>query len=562
MNEFEKAVLEEHAAHYEKNQLIKGKIVKITSDTVFVDIGQKVEAAIPSVQVEGCREGDEIEAYFTGKRNKDGYFILTRKGLIIKDKINKLRHAFENKENVRAKVVSGNEKGYVIDIDGITAFMPKSQSGVEEVLPVGYTFEAKIIKFEERQKGVNIVISRKQLLQEEREKEKEKILSILKEGQTVRVNVQKVIDKGLIVTVEKVLKGFLPKSEISWDGSVKPEDFKEGQEIEALIIEIRKDQPIFSLKRLTENPWEKFDKKVDDIVEVQIKALLKEGIVVDAGGVEGFIPNSHIAHFDYLSAKKSYKPGQKVQAKIIEFDREKRRLRLSIKLIEPNPVEQFLQEHPEGSNVVAKVKDVKQKVAFVDLGKIEGVLRLEDATDNKNINSISSVVKEGNSYTFKVLGVEKDKIILGLKQVLEDIFNAFTAKHKVGDVVEAEVKKLIEKGAIVQFEEGIEGFVPVSEIAKERINIPSDVLSLHQKINAKIIRIEPENKRVILSIKQIILEQEKKQQEEERRKQEEEKKRQLLEKLSQKEREDKKEDSHSLGTLGEILRKKLEEKDR
>lgn len=562
MNEFEKAVLEEQTAHYEKNQLVRGKIVKIAGDDVFVDIGQKVEAVIKADQVEGFREGEEIEAYFTGKRNKDGYFLLSRKGLIIKDKINRLKQAFENGETVRGKVISGDDKGYNIDIDGITAFMPKSQSGAQEQLPAGYVLDIKIIKFEERPKGVNIVVSRKQVIQEEKEKEKEKILSVLKEGQTVRVKVSRVTEKGLTVMVENILRGFLPRSEISWDKTSKPEDFKEGQEIEALIIEIRDGQPIFSLKRLTENPWDKFDRNVGDIVEVQIKEIQKDGIVVDAGGVEGFIPNSHIDHYNVMSAKKSYKPGQNIQAKIIELDREKRRLRLSIKQTKPDPVEKFLQQHPVGSNVVAKVKDAKQKVAFVDLGEIEGILRLEDATDNKSIKSVSSVVKDGHSYTFKVLGAEKDKIVLGLKQVMEDSFNSFISKHRVGDIVEAEVKKLIDKGAIVQLEDSIEGFVPVSEISKERINIPSDVLSLHQKITAKIIRIEPENKKIILSIKQLILDQERKQQEEERKKQEEEKRKQLLEKLSVKEKEEKREDSQSLGTLGEILRKKLEERNR
>lgn len=569
MNEFEKAVLEEQTTNYTKNQLVKGKIVKIVGEDVFVDIGQKVEAILKLDQAEGYREGDEIEAYFTGKRNKDGYFILNRKSLILQDKFKNLKEIFEKGEIIKATVLSASDKGYTVDLDGLTAFMPKSQSGSKETLPVGYTFECKIVKFEERGKSVNLVVSRKEVIDQEREREKEKILSLLKEGQVVKVVVKKILEKGVIASIEDKVSGFLPQSELSWDGSLKPQDFKESQELEVMVIEIRGSQPIFSLKRLSENPWDKLDKEVGDTLEAVIKKVHKDGLIVKVGEIEGFIPNSQIAHFDWVKAKKSYNVGQTVEAKIIEIDREKRRLRLSIKDTLPNPIDKFISENPVGSVINAKVKDVKQKVAFIDLGEIEGILRLEDATDNKSIKSISSIVKEGLVYSMKILGSEKDKIVLGLKQVVEDKFNDFTSKHKTGDIVEFEVKKLIDKGAIVDLGDGLEGFIPVSEISKERINIPSDVLSLHQRGEGKIIRIEPENKRVIISIKQKILDEERKQKEEERRRLEEEKKREqeekkkaLLEKLSQKEEKVKTDSSQSLGTLGEILRKKLEEKGR
>ncbi|MEZ0323334.1 MAG: S1 RNA-binding domain-containing protein [Hydrogenothermaceae bacterium] len=560
MNEFEKAVSEELTTFYEKNQLVKGKIIKITDKEAFIDIGQKVEAVLNVQEVEGHKEGDEIEAYFTGKRTKDGYFILSRRSLVIKDKINRLKEAFEKGLPVKATVVSSSDKGYTVNIEGITAFMPKSQSASSEELPIGYTFDGKITKFEERKNGVNIVVSRKAILEEEKKKEKEKILSLLKEGQVVKAKVIKILEKGLVLSIDNKLSGFLPQSELSWDKSIKPQDFQVGQELEVMIIEIRERQPIFSLKRLQENPWDRFDKNIGDVVEGKIKEIEKNGIVVDIEGVEGFIPNSHIAHYNYLSAKKNYKVGQTVKAKIIELDKDKRRLRLSIKDITPNPVEKFLENNPVGSIVEAKVKDVKQKIAFIDLGDIEGILKLENATDNKNVKSISSVVKEGHTYKFKVLGKDKDKIVLGLKQIAEDSFNNFISKHKVGDVVEFEVKKLIEKGAIVDIGDSIEGFIPVSEISKDRINIPSDVLSLHQKGQAKITKVDKENKRVILSIKQLILDQEKAKAEEERKKQEEEKKKQLLEKLSKKEAKTSEENKEGLGTLGEILKNKLKER--
>ncbi|WP_028950327.1 S1 RNA-binding domain-containing protein [Sulfurihydrogenibium subterraneum] len=571
MNEFEKLMEESvESGFYSKNQKIKGKVVKITDDKVFVDIGQKIEAVLNKIEAEDIKEGQEIEAVFVGKRDKDGYFILSRRGIVNKEKLQKLKDAFENKKKVKITVLSKQDKGYTVSVEGFKGFMPLSESSLkrDENLLEGFTFEGYIIKFEERGKNPNIVVSRKQALIEEKELEKEKILSLLKEGQKIKAKVVKVQPIGAVLSIEDVLYGFLPKSEISWDKFKKVEEvLKVGDEVEVVVKEIKDKKPILSLKLLEGNPWDKFDKNVGDVVEGKIKEINKGGVIVDLGLLEGFIPNSEISHFDYIKAKKNLKVGDTVLAKIFEIDKEKGKIKLSIKQTQENPIEKFLKENPEGSVIQAKVKDVKQKVAFIDLGDIEGIVKLQDATDNPSIKSISSVLKEGKTYRFKVLGVEKDKIVLGIKQLLEDAFNDFISKHKVGDVVKGKVKKLIEKGAFVDLTEEVEGFIPVSEIAKERIKIPSDKLSLHQEVEAKIININAKNKKITLSIKHLILDQERKALEEEKRKQEEERKRQeeeakkkLLEKLSQKE-EKKESQGEGLGTLGEILKKKLMEKE-
>ncbi len=570
MNEFEKLMEEKvESGFYSKNQKIKGKVVKITDDKVFVDIGQKIEAVLKKDEAGDVKEGEEIEAVFIGKRDKDGYFILSRRGIISKERWEKIKKAFENKGKIKATILSKEEKGYTVSVEGFKGFMPLSESGTkkDENLPEGFTFDSYIVKYEERDKYPNIVVSRKQVILEEKEAEKEKIISLLKEGQKIKAKVVKIQSNGSVLSIENTVYGFMPKSELSWDKSKKIEDtLKEGDEIEVVVKEIKDKKPILSLKLLEENPWNRFDKNVGDVLETQVVDINKGGVIVNINGIEGFIPNSEISHFDYMKAKKSIKVGDIIKAKIFEIDKEKGKIKLSIKQSQENPVEKFLKEHPIGSLVEAKVKDVKQKVAFVDLGDIEGIIKLQDATDNSSIKSISSVFKEGKSYKFKVLGSEKDKIILGTRQILEDAFNEFTYKYKVGDTVKCKVKKLIEKGAFVDITDEIEGFIPVSEISKERINIPSDKLSLHQEVDAKILKVDPQNKKITLSIKQLILEQEKKAQEEERRRKEEEKrkaeeeaKKKLLEKLSQKE-EKQDPQGEGLGTLGEILRKKLLEK--
>ncbi|GAB6072198.1 hypothetical protein JCM14244_05750 [Venenivibrio stagnispumantis] len=297
------------------------------------------------------------------------------------------------------------------------------------------------------------------------------------------------------------------------------------------------------MKDLEPNPYEKFS--IGDIVEAQIKEINKYGLVVVVDNAEGFIPASHTSHFGYNMKK--FQIGQKIKAKIIEIDKEKGQLKLSIKEIEENPVEKFLKENPIGNIIKAKVKSVKNKIAFIDLGEIEGILRLEDAIFGKEVKDLNSILKPNQIYKFKIIGTQKDKIIVGLKQVKEEAWNEFIKNHKIGDVIEAEVKKLIDKGAFVDINEDIEGFIPVSEIAIERINIPSDKLSLHQKVKAKIIDIDEKNKKIKLSIKALLLEEKRK--EEEKKKQEE---------VKEKQEETKK--VEGLGTLGDILKQKLGDK--
>ncbi len=558
MNEFEKLITESvQIEHYYKNQKIKGKIIRIEGDKAFVDIGQKVEAVVKKDEIEGYNVGDEIECIFTGKKNKDGYFILSRKNFILKDKIERIRKAFEKKERVKATITETLEKGYIVDIDGLKGFIPFSLAGLkkDKELPEGYTFEVYIVKFEEGKNRLNIIVSRKDILLEDRKKEKEKNLSLLKEGQKVTGKVEKIDQKVAVISLDGIVYGILPKSELSWDKYKTFEDvLKVGDKIEVIVKEIKEGKPIFSLKMLEENPWNKFDKNVSDVVYATVKEINKFGIVVNVDSLEGFIHNNEIDYINPIKVKKNYKVGSKVEAKIIKLDREKRKLKLSIKQTKENPIDKFLKEHPVGSIIEAKVKNVKQKVAFIDLWSIEGIIKLEDVTNNK-IKSISSLLNEGKVYKFKVLSVEKGKIILGMKQILEENWDSFTSKYKVGDILTVKVKKLINKGAFVDITENLEGFIPLSEISVEKINIPSDKLHLNEEVEAKIINIDKDRKKITLSIKQLILDEEKR-----KKKLEEEPKKKLLEKLTTEESR-KGPDSESLGTLGDVLRKKLEKRE-
>ncbi|MDQ7056900.1 MAG: S1 RNA-binding domain-containing protein [Persephonella sp.] len=338
--------------------------------------------------------------------------------------------------------------------------------------------------------------------------------------------------------------GFLPQALYSWDKKRKlQEELSTGQEIEVVIKEIDRENQkvVFSKRDLEPDPWKEFKRDVGDIVEAVVKEINDYGIVVKVGEIEGFIYKMETDHIKPLEYRNRFKKGQKVTAKIIELDREKRRLKLSIKEAFPHPAEAFMEKNPEGSVVEGKIKEIKTKIAIIDLGNdVEGVLHLEDATWNPKIRSISNVLKGKNIKQFKVLGREGNRIRVGLKQFKENPWDEYLSKHKEGDIVSGKVIKLIDRGAFVELTEEVEGFIPVHQISKERIKIPSDKLSLGQKITAKIIKIK--GKDIVLSIK--ALEKEKERNEIKK----------ALEKVKPK--------GDSFGTLGELLKEKLKEMER
>ncbi len=523
-----------------KGSVVEGTVVKIDGNTAFIDIGMKSEAALP-LDEEEVTEGQKIRVVFTGKRNKEGYFLLSRKPLVFREKLETLKSAYQQNKRIKGTVKNVLEKGYIVDINGIRAFMPLSESRINknEKLPENYTFEAYIVSFDDSRKSPNIVVSRKKVLQEELEKQREKLISLLEEGRIVKTKVKKVTDKGLVLSIDDLLTGFLPVSLLSWKKNVKPSDFEEGEEIEVVVKEFDKENQklIFSRRDLEPNPWLKFQKDVGDTVEAVVKSVNDFGLIVEVGDLEGFVHKSETDHLEPEKYKEKFPVGKKVKAVIIELDRENRRLKLSIKRAQPNPLEEFLKENPEGSVINAKVKEVKNKIAVLDLGKLEGILHLEDATWNPKIKSISQVLKGKKQLKVKVLGIEGKRIKVGLKQFREDPWKEFSQKYKKGDNVEVTVKKLINRGAFVDIIEDLEGFIPLNEISKQKIKIPSDVLSLKQKVIAKIVSIDQKTRTVILSIKAVEREKERREIEE------------VIKKVKPK--------GDGLATLGELLKEKL-----
>ena len=540
LEEYEKSL---EPKQYSKGEIIKGKIVKFGNDGLaYVDIGMKTEAVIPKEEVEGLKEGDEIEAIFMRKK-LDDYWRITRKPLLIKQAKEEIKNAFENKKPIKAKLLDKKQKGYIIQINGFKGYLPNSETGLKKGEELPEEFDVVILSLDEKNNRLKIIASRKKAIELLEKAKKEEILNSLEKGKTVKGKVVKILDKGALISIGDVLVGFLPNSLYSWDRDKTTKELNEGEELELLIKDLDKEKEkiILSKKDLEPNPWETFDKNVGDTVEANIVNINDKGIIVKVNGLRGFIHKSETDHLDIDAYKNRYKVGDKIKAKIIELDKGNKKLKLSIKALTPHPVDKFLEENPIGSTVKGKVKELKNKMAIIDLGDgLEGVLYLEDATWNPKIKNISQVLKGKKDYEFMVLDRKGNKIKLGLKQLKPNPWEIFRKQYKKGDIVKVKVKKLIDRGAFVDIIEDVEGFIPLKEITKEKIEIPSDKLKLNDEIEAKIIRIK--GKDIILSIKAIEEDKEKKEFEE------------ILKNYKPKE------EGEGLGTLGELLKKKLEEK--
>ncbi len=558
MENYEKEFLEllekESDLHYyNKGEIVEGEIVRFVDKYAFVDIGQKTEAVINKEEVEELDVGEKVKAVYTGKKTPEGYSLLSRKPIKYREALENVEKAFNENLKIKAKISKKLEKGYLIDLGGIKGFLPMSESKLKKEEELPEEFEVYIIKFDKNRKIPNIVVSRKKVIQEEIEKKKDKLLSEIEKGMTIPAKVVKIQDNGAVLSIGGLLYGFLPASLYSWDKEKSIKELEKGQEIEVFVKDIDKNNKklILSRKDLEENPWEKFPYNVGDKVKAIVDVINQYGLIVKVENIKGFIHKSETDHLYPEKFKSKFKEGQEVEAVIIELDRGNRRLKLSIKQATENPLDVFLRENPEGSEVEGKVKNVKQKVAFIDLGEVEGILKLEDATWNPKLKTISQVLRGRKSLKLKVLGKDKDKIKLGLKQFIENPWKTFLSSHKVGDVVKGKVIKLIDRGAFVELDTDVEGFIPVSEISKEKIEIPSDKLSLNQEVEAKIIKIKGHD--IVLSIKKLEIDKEK----EEKRKAKEKEKQELkkvLDKVKPK--------GEGLGTLGEILKKKLEEREK
>ena len=476
-----------------RGEVVRGRIVKIDERTAYIDIGYKVEAIMPKEELpEGVKEGDEIKGILVKFSN--GIPILSFKRYLKERLYGFLRSAYEKGKLVEGRVEEDLGNEYIVNISGLKAILPKSEA--RQGLRKNSRVIAKIKEFSASGDSLKVVLSEKDFIEQRRKRRKERILAKLKVGDVVDGKVIKIDpEKGVTLLVKNILRAFLPKEELSWGRDKNPYNYTEvGERLRVKVKRIPKDgEFIFvSLRELKGNPWEKAKESISkgQILSGKVVDITDKGVIVEIfEGVEGFVPKDEVSYDNTMPSK-----WDRVNVKVLEFEPNQRKLILSIKRTLPKPWEEYLKKHPVGSRVKGKVERFEGMSAIIDLGEVKGIIHRSDLSWTRP-SRIEEALKIGEEREFAVLGLEGKYVKLGIKQLQENPWDVFVKKYKVGDKVKLKVKSVHSFGAFLEFPEGLEGLLPVSEME----NIKN--IKVGDEVEVRIIDIIP-NSKITLSAKE------------------------------------------------------------
>ncbi|MCX7724842.1 MAG: 30S ribosomal protein S1 [Thermodesulfovibrio sp.] len=508
-------------SHVEKGEIIKGKIMGVRNDGVIVDIGYKFEGIIPlhefsEEELKNIKESDEIEVFIEKIDDAQGTISLSKNRALRIKGWEILMNAYERGIPVEVKITGKTKGGVLTSFYGISGFIPTSllELGKPKSLDeyIGKTLKVKIEKMDPpknlygpwRNLKTSLILSRKAYLQEEKERMKQELLKKIKEGERIKGVVKNITNYGVFVDLGG-LDGFLHISDISW-GKVKhpSQFFKVGSEYEFVVLKADTENERITLgyKQKKPDPWENIEKRYHPDMKVRGKVTKIEefGLFVELEeGVEGLV---HISELDWTTPKHpTYyaEVDEWINVKIIDIDKENRRISLSLKRLKPKPWEVVAKKYKVGDRVSGKVKTITDFGVFVRLPEgVDGLVHISDISWTKHIDHPSQIFKKGQKVEAVILNLEpeNEKLSLGIKQLYEDPWiREIPEKFKVGEVYNAKVIKRTEHGLFVDIEGIVEGLVYNSEIDKNQTVKEGD------EIKVMVVRVDKEKRRIGLSMK-------------------------------------------------------------
>ncbi len=504
----------------EEGQILKGTVIDITPDHVTVDVGYKSEGQIPIREFlrrdkrVDVKTGDHIEVLLEKIDSEEGFLVLS------KEKADKLTiwrdisRSCREGEVMEGEIVAKVKGGLSVDLGGVVAFLPGSQIDLKPVRDldglIGSRLRFKVIKF--NRKRNNIVLSRRVLLEEERKQQREETLKHLQEGEIIEGTVKNLTDYGAFVDLGGI-DGLLHITDIAWGRIGHPsEKLAVGDRIKVKVLHFdrEKEKVALGLKQILPDPWESVAEHYPpgSRVKGKVVSLTDYGVFVELEeGVEGLV---HVSEMTW--AKKMKHPskvvhvGDQVAAVVLDCDPIKRRISLGMKQMEPNPWDVIEQKYPIGTRVTGRVKTVTDFGVFIGFEEnVDGLIHVSEMSWTKKIKHPSELFKKGQEVEAVVLNIDRknERFSLGIKQLTPDPWKEVGRRYRKGDVVTGRVTNVTDFGAFVELEEGIEGLIHVSEISREKIEKPSDVLKVGDAVNAMILHVDAGERRIGLSMKSL-----------------------------------------------------------
>jgi small subunit ribosomal protein S1 len=413
----------------------------------------------------------------------------------------------------------------VVDLFGVEAFLPGSQVGIRHIQNlkdlIGQPVRVKVIKLNKRRR--NVVVSRRMVLEEEREKQKNALLAELEKGQIREGVVKNITDFGAFIDLGGI-DGLLHITDLAWGRVSHPSEMVAiGDNVKVMVLDydLERERISLGLKQLTPYPWEGIEEKypVDSKVRGKVVSITDYGAFVELEkGVEGLVHKSEMSWTKHVKHPSKFVAiGDIIEAVVLKIDKEHEKISLGLKQVEPDPWETLEQRHPVGSRIVGKVRNLTNFGAFVEIEEgIEGLVHISDMSWTKRIRHPSEIVRKGDKVDVMVLNVDKEarKISLGLKQIDENPWERLLDRYGMGALTKGKIVKIQDRGVVVELEEDVEGFVPLSHLGRENIKKPSDVFEAGDEIPLKVIRIDPDARKILLSVKEYLADQDREEVEE------------------------------------------------
>ena len=497
-----------------EGSVISGTIMEIRPTEVVIDFGGKAEGTIPAHEFLDLSEleiGSDIEVFLERLEDRFGNPQLSFDKAEQKKNWEKIVNTCEEGSVITGRVRSKVKGGLVVNI-GVDAFLPSSQVDIQAPKNldqfVGQTFDFKVVKINRERK--NIVVSRRELIEERRQDKKREILSKITPGETRRGMVKNITDYGAFIDLDG-LDGLLHITDMSWGRVSHPSEMvKTGEEITVCIIDIdeKRERVSLGLKQLSSNPWDEIESKfpINAKVRGKVVNLVPYGAFVELEeGVEGLV---HVTEMSWT--KRITKPGEvlsvgdEVDAVVLGIQKEDQKISLGLRQLDVNPWDMATHNYPPGARVRGKIRNLTSYGAFVELEEgIDGMVHVSDMSWTRKINHPSEMVKKGDEVDAEVVevDVENQRISLGMKQLTEDPWADIERLYKLGDIIKGKVARVAGYGAFIELDHEIDGLVHISQISEERVEKVKDHLNEGEEVSARVIKIDKDERRIGLSIK-------------------------------------------------------------
>lgn len=515
---------EESFKRFAEGEVVTGRIISVDKDHVLVDIGYKSEGQIRIHEFKdekgniSAQIGDKVEVMVEWWDDEEERVVLSKEKALNVKVWEEIKKSYDDEGIIEGVITSRVKGGFSVDI-GVQAFLPGSQADLRPIRNlddlVGKKYKFKILKY--NRKRSNIVLSRRAILEEEREQKRTATLAVIEEGKILDGVVKNITEYGVFVDLGGV-DGLLHITDISWGRVKHPSELfsiSDQIKVKVLNFDIEKERVSLGMKQLTPDPWTLAATKypVGSRVNGKVVSLTDYGAFVELEeGIEGLI---HVSEMSWTRKirhpSKVVSVGEQVDAIVLDIKPDNRRISLGMKQVAPNPWDMVSEKYPIGTTIEGKIKNITDFGLFIGIDEgIDGLVHISDISWTKRIKHPSEIYKKGDLVQAIVLDIDKDneRFSLGVKQLQSDPWDTVSERYSVGKEITGTITNLTDFGIFVELEEGIEGLVHVSEISKEKIKTPVGKFNVGDVITAKVMNINTEERRIGLSIKRLEMDDE------------------------------------------------------